>query len=83
MYLKRNRRGAYEYWTLVQNERTARGPRQRVVAHLGKGPGLDDAERRGWEDLDALLEGGDGRRGNRSCGIPCRRGVNRGGRRST
>jgi Transposase DDE domain len=57
MYLKRNRRGAYEYWTLVQNERTARGPRQRVVAHLGKGPGLDEAERRGWEDLDALLEG--------------------------
>jgi hypothetical protein len=57
MYLKRNRRGAYEYWTLVQNERTARGPRQRVVAHLGKGPGLDEAERRGGEDLDALLEG--------------------------
>jgi hypothetical protein len=57
MFLKRNRRGAYEYWTLVQSERTARGPRQRVVAHLGKGPGLDDAERRGWEDLDALLEG--------------------------
>jgi len=46
MYLKRNRRGGYEYWTLVQSERTARGPRQRVVAHLGKGPGLDEAERR-------------------------------------
>ena len=57
MYLKCNRRGAYEYGTLVQNERTARGPRQRVVAHFGKAPGLDDAERRGWEDLDALLKG--------------------------
>jgi Transposase DDE domain len=61
MFLRRNRRTrhgeAYEYWTLVQSERTARGPRQRVVAHLGKLPGLEDAERRGWEDIEALLEG--------------------------
>lgn len=57
MFLKRNRRGGYEYWTLVQSERTARGPRQRVVAHLGKQPGLDDTERHGWEALEALLEG--------------------------
>jgi Transposase DDE domain len=61
MFLRRNRRTrhgeAYEYWTLVQTERTARGPRQRVVAHLGKLPGLEDAERYGWEALEALLEG--------------------------
>ena len=61
MFLRRNRRTrhgeSYEYWTLVQTERTARGPRQRVVAHLGKLPGLDEAERHGWEDVEALLEG--------------------------
>jgi hypothetical protein len=61
MFLRRNRRTrhgeAYEYWTLVQTERTARGPRQRVVAHLGKLPGLEDAERYGWEAIEALLEG--------------------------
>lgn len=66
MFLRRNRRKrggeVYEYWTLVQSERTARGPRQRVVATLGKGPGLDAAERRGWEDLENLLEGKEGER---------------------
>jgi Transposase DDE domain len=61
MFLRRNRRPrhgeTYEYWTLVQTERTVRGPRQRVVAHLGKLPGLEEAERHGWEELEALLEG--------------------------
>ena len=30
----------YEYWTLVRTVRTARGPRQKVVATLGKFAGL-------------------------------------------
>ena len=61
MFLKRNRRKAngelYEYWTLVETVRTERGPRHRLVATLGKEPGLEKASRRGWEDLAALLDG--------------------------
>jgi hypothetical protein len=61
MFLRRHRKEAggedYEYWSLVKTIRTARGPRHQIVARLGK---LDRAEvqaARGWEDLDALLEG--------------------------
>ena len=61
MFLRRNRRTIggelYEYWTLVESHRTERGPRQRVVATLGKVPGLDEGERRGWEEIGWLLEG--------------------------
>ena len=61
MYLRRNRtsrRGdAYDYWTLVRTIRTARGPRQQIVAHLGKLTEPEAQELRGWADLDALLEG--------------------------
>ena len=61
VYLRRNRRTVdgqtYECWTLVESVRTTRGPRQHTVATLGKLPGLDAAVHRGWEDLDALLEG--------------------------
>lgn len=61
MFLRRNRREAngevYEYWTLVKTVRTERGPRQQVVACLGKTPGLERQARRGWEDVAALLEG--------------------------
>ena len=61
VYLRRNRRTidgeTYECWTLVESVRTARGPRQHTVATLGKLPGLDPAVERGWEDIDALLEG--------------------------
>ena len=39
MFLRRNRRvvdgESYEYWSLVETYRTAKGPRQRVVASLG------------------------------------------------
>jgi transposase len=42
---------------LVESVRTARGPRQHTVATLGKLPGLDATVQRGWEDIDALLEG--------------------------
>jgi hypothetical protein len=62
MFLRRNRRTVdgetYEYWTLCKAVRTARGPRQEVVAHLGKEPGLDSATRHGWEEVADLLEGG-------------------------
>lgn len=61
MFLRRNRRRVdgevYEYWTLVQTIRTARGPRQQTVATLGKEPGLDSRVRHGWEDIADLLEG--------------------------
>jgi hypothetical protein len=61
MFLKRNRRTkdgeTYEYWSLVETVRTARGPRHRLVANLGKLPGLDRKHRHGWEDLAALRDG--------------------------
>jgi transposase len=47
----------YEYWTLVKTVRTARGPRQQVVALLGKEPGLEARVRHGWEAVPDLLEG--------------------------
>ena len=61
MYLRRSRRRKggedYDYWTLVESVRTARGPRQRIVAHIGKEPGLDEDERLGWEQIGKLLDG--------------------------
>jgi hypothetical protein len=61
MFLRRNRRQKngqqYEYWSLVESVRTERGPRQRVVATLGKLPGLDEDERVGWEEIARLLDG--------------------------
>jgi len=61
MFLRRNRRRkggvVHEYWTLVESVRTARGPRQRVVATLGKLPGLDEDERAGWDEIARLLDG--------------------------
>jgi hypothetical protein len=60
MFLRRNRRQhrgeLYEYWTLVECVRTARGPRQRVVATLGKLPSLDQEEQRGCEEIERLVE---------------------------
>ena len=61
MYLRRNRKlhdgERYDYWTLVESVRTSRGPRQRVVATIGKLPGLDDEVRVGWEHLSQVLDG--------------------------
>lgn len=61
MFLRRNRRKvdgeSYEYWTLVRTVRTAKGPRQEIVACLGKEPGLESRTRYGWEDVTDLLEG--------------------------
>ena len=61
MFLRRNRKlvegECYEYWTLVRTVRTARGPRQEIVATLGKEPGLESRSRHSWEEVAALLEG--------------------------
>lgn len=61
MFLRRNRKRKggvdYECWTLVESVRTARGPRQRVVATIGKLPGLDREERVGWDEIGRLLSG--------------------------
>ena len=60
MFLRKKRKVAdgesYEYWSLCRTVRTARGPRQEVVACLGK---LDEEEVRsgGWEDVEDLLAG--------------------------
>lgn len=59
--MRRNRRTvrgeSYEYWTLVRTVRTAKGPRQEVVATLGKTPGLEKSHRHGWEAVGDMLEG--------------------------
>ena len=59
MFLRKNRKRfageVYEYWTLCETVRTERGPRQRVVASLGKLT-KEDIEA-GWDDLEALLDG--------------------------
>lgn len=61
MFLRRHRKVvddvSYDYWTLCESHRTASGPRQRVVATLGKLDSAEVAEDAGWEGLGALLEG--------------------------
>ena len=58
MFLRRKNKSSrgvgYSDWSLCETHRTARGPRQRVVATLGK---LGEAEAAGWNDLSALLAG--------------------------
>lgn len=61
MFLRRHRKHAagetYEYWTLCESRRTAAGPRQKVVASLGKLTGEEPLEEAGWEQLESLLDG--------------------------
>lgn len=61
MYLRRRCRKkggeAYESWGLVESVRTARGPRQRTVATVGKLPGLDQEEQVGWGEIARILDG--------------------------
>ena len=61
MFLRRHRKVvdevSYDYWTLCESHRTASGPRQRVVATLGKLDSAELGDEAGWEDLGALLEG--------------------------
>jgi len=62
MFLRRKNKTSrgvgYSYWSLCETYRTDRGPRQRVVASLGK---LAEAEAAGlspdWDNLSALLSG--------------------------
>ena len=60
MFLRKKRKVAggesYDYWSLCETVRTAKGPRQRVVAGLGK---LDEEDIRSgsWEDFESLLSG--------------------------
>ena len=60
MFLRRNKKTkkeTYEYWTLVESIRTSRGPRQRIVATIGKLPGLKKEERVGWEEIRRIVQG--------------------------
>ena len=61
MFLRRHKRKkngeTYDYWTLVESVRTARGPRQRTVSTLGKLPGLDERACVGWEHIADILDG--------------------------
>ena len=61
MYLRRiirkKRNVDYGYWALVESTRTSRGPRQRVVATIGKLPDFKDEERVGWEEIGRVLKG--------------------------
>ena len=65
MYLRRCRQSCggrtYVYWKLIESVRTARGPRQRVVAYLG---GLDEADRLGVADAASGASGASGGAGN-------------------
>jgi transposase len=61
MYLRRHRKKVageeYGYWSLVESMRTARGPRQRIVATIGKLPDYDQEEQIGWEEIGRILDG--------------------------
>ncbi len=61
MYLRRHDKKVageeYGYWSLVESIRTERGPRQRIVATIGKLPGLDREERIGWDEIGRILSG--------------------------
>ena len=60
MYLRRHRKTVsgeeYGYWSLVESTRTARGPRQRIVATIGKLPDYDQEEQIGWEEIGRILD---------------------------
>ncbi len=61
MYLRRHVRKKndveYDSWSLVESVRTLQGPRQRIVATIGKLPGMDKKERVGWEEIGRILDG--------------------------
>jgi transposase len=61
MYLRRHSkkvaREEYGYWSLVESIRTARGPRQRIVATIGKLPDYDQEEQIGWDEIGRILDG--------------------------
>lgn len=56
-YSKKKYGEEYGYWSLVESVRTARGPRQKVVANIGKLPDFDKEEKIGWEEIGRILTG--------------------------
>ena len=67
MFLRRCRQSSggksYSYWKLIESVRTARGPRQRVVAYLGNVPesrraGVAEAANERREDSSSLFDSG-------------------------
>jgi transposase len=53
--LERRKNGKpHSYWALAESYRTAKGPRQRIVAYLGE---LSDGEEDGWARLGSHLNG--------------------------
>ena len=64
MFLRRQRKTVdsihYDYWTLCESVRTEKGPRQRIVANLGKLTPVEAKHRQAsWQSFEALLEGGE------------------------
>lgn len=61
MFLRRHRKTEdgvnYDYWSLCESVRTAAGPRQRIVATLGKLTPDEARPDAGCEELRSLLEG--------------------------
>jgi transposase len=61
MYLRRHSKKVagedYGYWSLVESIRTVRGPRQRIVATIGKLPDYDQEEQIGWDEIGRILDG--------------------------
>jgi transposase len=61
VFLRRHRKTvegvSYDYWSLCESVRTAAGPRQRVVATLGKLTPDEARPDAGWEESQSLLEG--------------------------
>lgn len=62
MFLRRQRKTVdsvhYDYWTLCESVRTEKGPRQRIVANLGKLTPTEAAgSRASWNAFASLLEG--------------------------
>jgi transposase len=58
MYLRRHHREKdgkdHVYWSLVESYRTAKGPRNRIVAYLGE---LKDSERESWVSFSRAIDG--------------------------
>ena len=61
MFLRRIQRKKngerYAYWALLESVRTERGPRQRVVATIGKLPDFKEEERIDWDQIGRILSG--------------------------
>jgi hypothetical protein len=89
MFLRRNTKKkngtAYDWWTLVESACNARGIRQRIVATIGKLPGLDREERIGGDEIGRILFAGFSKEqmplgrglGRSTCGQNRRRCANR------